>query len=137
MIKSEIQYNGYQVNEVSFKVDNNINEESQLRVDFNVQGILRKKGEFALRFETKISNDENSLNIEIGTTGYFTFNNQLAEDESLHQMLALNAPAILFPYIRSYISILSVQSGLNPIVLPTLNLSGHKDEILRNLEIIE
>ncbi len=47
----------------------------------------------------------------------------------------MNAPAILFPYIRSYISTLSTLSGLSPIVLHTLNLTSLKDELLDNIEI--
>lgn len=33
-----------------------------------------------------------------------------------------NAIAIMFPYIRSYISLITTQPGMNPIVLPAMNI---------------
>jgi preprotein translocase subunit SecB len=48
-----------------------------------------------------------------------------------------NAPAIAFPYVRAYISTLTVQSGIQSIVLPTLNLSGLSEELKQNIVIAE
>jgi preprotein translocase subunit SecB len=36
----------------------------------------------------------------------------------------INAPAILFPYVRAYISTITNLSGNDTITLPTLNLSS-------------
>ena len=33
-----------------------------------------------------------------------------------------NTIAILFPYVRSYISIITTQPGMTPIVLPAMNI---------------
>lgn len=45
---------------------------------------------------------------------------------STHQVnmdiLEKNTIAIMFPYIRSYISIMTTQPGMNPIVLPAMNI---------------
>lgn len=37
-------------------------------------------------------------------------------------ILEKNTIAIMFPYIRSYISIITTQPGMNPIVLPAMNI---------------
>ena len=37
-------------------------------------------------------------------------------------MLEKNTLAIMFPYLRSYISIITTQPGMNPIVLPAMNI---------------
>lgn len=37
-------------------------------------------------------------------------------------MLERNAIAIMFPYIRSYISTITTQPGMSPIVLPAMNI---------------
>ena len=44
-------------------------------------------------------------------------------DEKFKQsdFLTINAPAIAFPYVRSYISNLTLQSGFSPIILPSVN----------------
>ena len=46
------------------------------------------------------------------------------EEKQLNNYFYINAPAILFPYIRAYITTLTSLSGLKPIILPTLNLIG-------------
>ena len=37
-------------------------------------------------------------------------------------MLEKNTIAIMFPYIRSYISSITTQPGMSPIVLPAMNI---------------
>lgn len=35
----------------------------------------------------------------------------------------ISAPSIIYPYIRAFISNMTLQSGMNPIVLPTVNFA--------------
>ena len=65
------------------------------------------------------------------TVSNFSFDSQI-EITQLNKYFYMNAPAILFPYIRAYISTLSVLSGIEPITLPTLNLSGLGKELEKN-----
>ncbi|MGB1217190.1 MAG: protein-export chaperone SecB [Saprospiraceae bacterium] len=43
---------------------------------------------------------------------------------SLEDFCNINAPAIIFPYVRQYIRNLSMDAGLNPIMLPVINFVG-------------
>ena len=52
--------------------------------------------------------------------GIFEFDEDLTNKQLFFSQ---NAPAILFPYIRAYISALTALSGIPTITLPTLNLS--------------
>ena len=45
-----------------------------------------------------------------------------------------NSLAIVFPYIRAFISTLTLQANVRPIVLPTMNLSYLKLEFRNNTE---
>ena len=58
------------------------------------------------------------------------------DSDKLSRFLYLNAPAIMFPYLRAYISSLTALSGINPITLPTLNLSGLKSELESNISVL-
>ena len=60
--------------------------------------------------------------IELKSEGYFEFEKNITDDER-KVFFNMSAPAILFPYIRAYISALTSLSGINPVILPTLNLS--------------
>ena len=50
----------------------------------------------------------------------------------MNQYFYTNAPAILFPYIRAYISTLTNLSGYKPINLPTLNLTSLREDLEKN-----
>ena len=47
-----------------------------------------------------------------------------------------NSIAIVFPYIRAFVSTLSLQANVNPIILPTLNLTK-LGEVLKGNTIVE
>ena len=53
----------------------------------------------------------------------FLFQVDQIVDEEFKQsdFIKVNAPAIAFPYVRSYISNLTLQSGFAPIILPSVN----------------
>ena len=74
--------------------------------------------------------------IDIDTEATFTFKAELSEMEGLMNYFVKNAPAIVFPYIRSYISTLTTQSGYKPILLPTLNLIGLAEQLKKNIESV-
>ena len=52
--------------------------------------------------------------------------------ENLGKFFYINAPALLFPYIRAYISTLTNLSGFEPINLPTLNMTRLGDDLKKN-----
>ncbi len=39
----------------------------------------------------------------------------------------VNAPAIAFPYLRAMISTITLQAGLKPVMLPSINFAGAKE----------
>ena len=51
----------------------------------------------------------------------FELNENIDEKFKQSDFLTVNAPAIAFPYVRSYISNLTLQSGFSPIILPSVN----------------
>lgn len=51
------------------------------------------------------------------------------EDEFLKTQFALvSAPAIGFPYVRAFISTVTIQAGLPPIILPSINFVQYLKE---------
>ena len=109
------------------------NEIGELSVGFKSGGKIDfEKGKFNLELGIFISDSTEALKIEIDSKGYFNFKN--ADKETLSNFLFVNAPAILFPYLRAYISSLSTLSGIHPIILPTLNLTSLRDDLESNIE---
>lgn len=134
MKKSEFQFDGYKVTKSLFELENVSDSNVELIINIKPSGVLDKENaSFFLKLSTFISDKSKILNIEVETVGFFTYS--IENNDDLEKFLYMNAPAILFPYIRSYISTLSTLSGLSPIVLHTLNLTSLKDELLDNIEI--
>lgn len=85
-----------------------------VHVERNVENIGEDGYEIVLN--TTVS-DENE-NIYVNVKGKAMFRTQ----QKNMDMLEKNAIAIMFPYIRSYISIITTQPGMPPIVLPAMNI---------------
>ncbi len=107
--------------------------------DYNLNlkpsGILNnesKQFQLALDLEIVDKEEESLLNVEI--IGFFKYQGEI---EEVKDFLYLNAPALLYPYLRAYVSTLTTLSGLGTYTLPTMNLIGLKNDIEKNIEIIQ
>jgi preprotein translocase subunit SecB len=86
---------------------------------------------FYLHLKIVINDDKKTLKVEVNTIAEFQFNMEI-KPEDLEGYFYINAPAIVFPYIRAYISTLTNLAGWSPVVLPTLNLSSLKEDLKKN-----
>ena len=77
------------------------------------------KKEFIIGFFINVKND--NYNIEIEIMFLFGTDEEITEEFKTSQFMKVNAPAIAFPYVRSYISNLTLQSGFPPAMLPSVN----------------
>lgn len=66
--------------------------------------------------------DSEALKLHITITGEFTCDDP--DDSRRDTLLKKNTLAILFPYVRSQISIVTSQPGMTPIVLPPMNINA-------------
>ena len=135
MENSGFQFKGFLIKKSTIIINNTDNLE--LSIEFKPSGFLDKaNSKFKLLLDIIISPiNKDELNIEISAEGSFVYND--LSDDKLNNFLYLNAPAILFPYIRAYISSLTALSGISPVVLPTLNLSSLKEGLKENIKISE
>ncbi len=109
---------------------------NELNVEFYPHGkFFVKTNLFRLYLSIEIVDIKKEKLIEIATESIFKFNN--IDEDNLYKFFTLNAPAIIFPYIRAYISTLTIQSGFKPILLPTLNLVALSEELNKNIEKVE
>lgn len=125
--KSGFQFKGYKVLKSHIEILGASGDE--LTVSFDPKGKLdRSNKTFKLDLLISISENTGNLKIEVLISGDFIFH----EETNLENFLYVNAPALMFPYVRSYITALTALSGISPITLPTMNLSGLKSQIESN-----
>lgn len=89
--------------EISFSVSigTNIADQDIKKVSVKVLGEKREEYSF-----------------EVQASGFFSYEGN-AEDSIIQQ----NAVAIVMPYIRSEVSLLTAQPGVEPVVIPPLNIA--------------
>ncbi|WP_299235483.1 protein-export chaperone SecB [uncultured Bacteroides sp.] len=63
---------------------------------------------------------ESKYNIEIQISGIFELTNESILGQKL---ITNNAIAILFPYLRSQLTLLTSQPGFEPVILPIMNIN--------------
>ena len=62
--------------------------------------------------------------LEINLVGFFSFDNEETLDESKkNDLISKNAVAIMMPYLRSEVSLLTAQPGVECVVLPPFNIN--------------
>ncbi len=72
---------------------------------------------------------KDEYSIEISLRGIFSFNQEIDSNEK-REMIKSNAVAIMMPYVRSELTLLTSQPGVDPIVLPPFNVQA----MLKNRE---
>lgn len=78
-----------------------------------------------------MQDDNANISFNVRLTGYFE---ALGADKATRDsFICRNAPAILFPYVRAYVSTLTAQAGIAPIIMPTVNLVKDGEELLKKL----
>lgn len=129
--KAKFQFKNYKIIESYFELKGE-KPSNAINLKFKPSGIINKENSsFKLRLGVFIEDENKSFVIEVVIVGEFYFDIEISADH-LHQYFYVNAPALLFPYVRAYISTLTTLSGINAINLPTLNLTALGGQLKEN-----
>ena len=96
----------------------------------------RETKKFTLLLDVSIKDEKESFKIDMSTIGLFNFQGNVTEKELSNYFLT-NAPAIIFPYVRAYISSVTALSGLTTVNLPVMNLTALRSELKNKIQEIE
>ena len=98
-----------------------------LKADFDVSYKYSKKTSITVELIANI-NSESGLKIEIVLVGEYELINcsEMSQDEK-KEILEKNTVAIMFPYLRSEISIITAQPFMPSITLPPININAFLD----------
>ena len=104
-------------------------EEAFQKTDYTIQfnrEIKKSEGNpqkyrVALEANIKDKNGRMELNIEI--VGIFTSDYDEQDVDLIKSIIQDNTTAILFPYLRSQISLVTTQPEFSPIILPPMNIA--------------
>ena len=132
-----IQLKEWKVKHLSFKIKENLKPKKSNNNSFNLAlGLFFPEDnnkEFGIGFQIKIKDEEFNILTEI--VFLFEIDNEIDDTFKESGFITINAPAIAFPYVRSYISNLTLQSGFSPIILPSVNFVKLANEKLDKKKI--
>ncbi len=131
MDDSKFQFKGFSI--IRSLIERNENDPSKkLSLGFDPKGFINKEElTFQLHLGVKVEDENKSFNVEINAVANYTFESREGLD-NLNNFFYINAPALLFPYVRAYISTLTNLSGFEPINLPTLNMTRLGEDLKKN-----
>jgi preprotein translocase subunit SecB len=108
----------------------------KIDINFSPKGIISTAlNQFILQLKVDIRDIENAFHIEILTESTFSFPEGADIEEYKKSFFINNVPAIVFPYIRAYISSLTALSGLPVLTLPTLVLTQVGKDLSENIVV--
>lgn len=133
--KSVLSISHFVFDELSFK-RKGFQQPNQSDTPFEVGHSVKKTGDnnYIVSLMLKV-NKENEYDAVVRMSGYCVVDDN---DPMLDILLHENAPAILYPYARAQMTMLTSQPETTPLVLPVVNIHAlfHKDskEAASNLQ---
>ncbi len=136
-----------QAKKSAFKFKNFIVEESHIKQKPGKRGeykikllphgtIYKQKNVFQLDLVVEINEPNKNFYSKIHAIGVFEFEAK-TEKKELDNYFLVNAPAIIFPYIRAHIASLTALSGTGAINLPPLNLASLRNQLKENIDEVD
>lgn len=130
--KSNFKFSKYIIKKVNLHFSGNSSSKN-IKLGFSPSGeVFKDEKKFILLLEISVSDKKKSFNMDIEAEATFEYDNM--DDDKLEKFLIMNAPALLFPYIRAYISNITALSGISTVLLPTLNMTGLSDILKNNIK---
>lgn len=94
-----------------------------------------KRFDMTFRFSaTSSDSQKESIAIEVIVNAQFVFKN-IEKLEDIPDFFYPNAIAIIFPYVRAFVSTLTLQANVSPLIIPTMNLVALKDNFKQNTHL--
>lgn len=115
----KIQLVSWKVENLNFNTLESIREENSFTLNVGQVFMESDKQQFSVAFEIDLK--DKSFDLDFKMVFAFATEEKITEEFKFSNFPKVNAPAIAFPFVRSYISNFTLQSGFEPIILPSIN----------------
>lgn len=119
--------------EVSFKREGfrNTNKDVQTKFELSYASNELEGQNYCITVRAQASR-ENEYIATVQVSGYITFSDDMLNEKMKETLLKKNAISILFPYVRSEMTLLTAQPEVEPIVWPVMNVLAMFEESEKN-----
>lgn len=133
MQKAAFSIDKYVFDKVIIDLANNISKDIDL--SFETKGVFfEKDSKYELIFSVTAFNEDKTIEnpfVFVQCIGLFNFES-VSTFEDIPDFFYRNCIAILFPYLRAYVSVVTSQANIPGIILPTLNLTSLEGDLRKN-----
>lgn len=123
-----LNFKGYRIVNIDYKLLDSIEEFESTSKEFMdlsaFVGLTDDKKEAHIKVTCILNDFDNLRKVTIEIVGIFEIFVKSEEEEKIKNLLAVNGVAILFPYVRAAMSVVSSLDNENAILLPTINTTG-------------
>lgn len=124
-----LKFLNFEIVKVIFDRGDNIVKEGEFEV--NVQHITQINEEnediFRTVFIISINGKDNSFSLQVQAIGNFEILGNLPKNVK-ENYINISSPSIIYPYVRAFISNITLQSGMNPITIPPMNFAAKLEQ---------
>lgn len=128
----------YIFDKVSLNLEN-LSTDSKLNLKIEPVGTYNQEsGEYSLAFvfEASQGTEKPDVVVSVRCNALYLFQKPVSKEE-FPNMFYANSIAILFPYVRAFISTVTLQANLvPPIILPTMNLTSLGEQLMNNTKFV-
>ena len=122
-IRSVLEFKGYHIDEFLFKRNKNFKEKENIDVKIKLAvRVTQDESDATVAmvceiFDDDFSNDDFPFYLKVAIAGDFRCTVPNSKD-----FFELNGTAILFPYLRAFVTNFTAQAGFPPLILPPINV---------------
>lgn len=95
-------------------------ENKKFSLNYFVKKDAESKNEFSIEFKLKLT-DSLNFQLDLVYVAVFTVDEDITDEFMNSNFPKINAPAIAYPYLRSFVSLVTLNSGYGASILPAMN----------------
>ena len=114
----DLYFSKYSFNQVRGKEDTDYTTSFKIEYAINSSDTTKVK----VTIDTTVANSSETIKLDLQAVGIFQIDNNDIDEETYDHLIKTNTVAIIFPFIRSQVSLLTTQPNMKPIIIPPINI---------------
>ncbi len=127
VIQNIFRLQDFFVSSLSFNIKAGFTEDAaeglKITIDRSIAFSTSDKKLFSVEFDIKIDDKNENFNLSLSCSSVFQTEDDITEEFKQSDFITANAPAIAFPFARSFINTLTVNAGMPSVIIPAYNFS--------------
>lgn len=125
-----IEFEGYRVESINYKRIEISEEDVEFEIKNSIEcGINSECTRGIVTILLSVIDPDEMRELHIEVSGFFKLSDQIKSKEEAYKHLGVNGVAIVYPYVRSFSSLLTTLDSDKAIIVPTINTKDFYDSL--------